>query len=253
MLKPYGTIKSGVAYAGPSMLDGAPIILILTSGSSNSKTGDLAQSWILRSDVSPVDAVRSGADSSICGDCKHGPGRGPGFSVRSCYVNVGQAPASIWRAYHRGVYPVLSAADIARFGFERRVRLGSYGDPAAVPVDVWRALVSGAVGHTGYTHQWRRPDAQALRSLCMASVDSAAELDQARALGWRTFRVRGADEPLARAEFVCPASDEADVSRPMQCSDCMACHGADGKRKGSPAIVVHGAFARRFNASTIQA
>jgi hypothetical protein len=80
----------------------------------------------------------------------------------------------------------------------------------------------------------------------MASVDSVDELEEARAMGWRTFRVRAESERLQRAEFVCPASAEADTSRPVQCSDCLACGGAGSKRKGSPVIVAHGAMARRF-------
>ena len=70
MSKPNGAIL----YEGPSALDGAPIVVIVTGlarKSTNAKTGALLQTWILRSDMHPIDAVRSGADSSICGDCRH--------------------------------------------------------------------------------------------------------------------------------------------------------------------------------------
>jgi hypothetical protein len=91
-----------ILYRGPSMLDGAPIVAILTglaSSSLNPKTGDMLQTWIIREDVSPVDATRTGDDASVCGDCKHRPA-----NMGSCYVTVFQAPRSVHAAYHRGVY-----------------------------------------------------------------------------------------------------------------------------------------------------
>lgn len=61
-----------VLWEGPSRLDGAPIVLIATGmrrGSSNEKTGPMVQTWILRQDVAPHVAQRTGADASVCGDC----------------------------------------------------------------------------------------------------------------------------------------------------------------------------------------
>lgn len=62
-------ITGVVFYEGPSRIDGAPIIGIATFGTSNEKTGNLVQTWILRSDVHPIDAINSGEDASICGSC----------------------------------------------------------------------------------------------------------------------------------------------------------------------------------------
>lgn len=239
-------VRSGILYQGPSAIDGAPIVLIgvyPTGAQTNAKTGRFVQTFILRTDVSPVDAIRTGADSSICGDCKH-RGDGSGFASRSCYVNVGQSPTSVWRAYRRGSYPRLSDAEIRNLGSGRMVRLGAYGDPAAVPASVWQLLVSDAIGHTGYSHQWKRPEFASLASLCMASVDTESERFEAQSAGWRTFRVRLADEPRAPREFVCPASAEG--RSVVQCADCRACNGTATGRKGSPTIIAHGAFARRF-------
>jgi len=184
--------RAGILYRGPSRIDGAPIVVIgvFPAGSvTNAKTGRMVQTFILRDDMSPIQAIQSAADSSICGSCRHRDPSG-GFANRSCYVNIGQAPTSVYRAFARGSYPMLSAADIRELGRGRMVRLGTYGDPAAAPVEVWRDLVSGAIGHTGYSHQWRAEFAQDLRALCMASVDSALELEEARAAGWRTRRRR---------------------------------------------------------------
>jgi hypothetical protein len=119
------------------------------------------------------------------------------------------------------------------------VRLGTYGDPAAVPVHVWQTLTYAAKGHTGYTHRWRK--APALRTLCMASVDSVAEAREAHALGWRYFRVAMPSD-LARLDIEarCPASAEA--GKKLTCAQCMACAGANGRR-GSIVIQAHGGFA----------
>lgn len=232
-----------VLWRGPSLLGGAPIAVIATTKSENAKTGNMVQTYILRSDVTPLSALKSGADSAICGNCKLRPANGGG-----CYVNVFQAPQGVYRKLERGGYPL--TADIPAVARGRLVRLGSYGDPAAVPAHVWKQLVSQAAGHTGYTHQWNNPELPAeqmvaLRSLCMASVDSEAERLSAAKQGWRTFRVRSPGEPVQLGEFVCPASDEADNAR--SCSACKACDGASpGTRKASPVIIVHGPRAVKF-------
>lgn len=226
---------SVILWEGKSLLDGAPIVAIATFSSRNAKTGDMVQTWILRADMSPTDALASGDDASICGDCMHRPANGG-----SCYVKVWQAPRSVWSAYSRGRYS--PAPDLAAVGAGRMVRLGSYGDPAAVPAHVWRALTSQAAGVTGYTHQWRR--APELQSLCMASADSPEEAAIARAMGWRTFRVRAPGEELMAREFVCPASKEAGYK--TDCASCKACGGTSSRAKASPVILAHGATAKRF-------
>lgn len=231
-----------VLYRGPSMIDGAPIVAIATGfagKSRNAKTGDMIQTWILRDDVSPVQAIKTGQDESICGDCMHRPSNGG-----SCYVKVFQAPRSVWESDKRGIYPMAADLEtIANAGAGRVVRLGSYGDPAAVPVAIWKVFTSRAEAWTGYTHQWRSsPD---LAPYCMASVDNEGEAITARSNGWRTFRIRVAGARIAlREEFICPASEEA--GRKTDCASCKACMGTSGKARVSPVIIAHGATARRF-------
>lgn len=245
-----------VLYTGPSLLDGAPIVVIATgfkAGSTNRKTGEMIQTYILRSDVEPTDAIRLGDDDAICGDCPH---RGriietdKGFKNvgRTCYVNVGQGPLAVFRTYKAGKYP---AAPFQLPVTGRMVRLGTYGDPAAVPGDVWVNLLDGAAGHTGYTHQWRNPSLSrehlaSLRGLCMASADTAEEADHAHAMGWRTFRVslNPTLDPIRKGEVLCPASAEA--GKKLTCAECRACDGANGRR-GSIYIPAHGGFAVMAN------
>jgi hypothetical protein len=70
-------------------------------------------------------------------------------------------------------------------------------------------------------------------------------------MGWRTFRVREASEPVAKGEFICPASAEA--GKRTTCIQCQACDGADRAGKASPTIIAHGALASRLAANRARA
>lgn len=213
------------------------VVVIATMDSKNEKTGNMIQTWIMRRDMHPVDAVKTGADVDICGNCPH---RGT-----SCYVQVGKAPASIWRAYQRGAYQFLPISEYSEVFKGRAVRLGAYGDPAFMPFDVLSALSEAATdGRTGYTHQWRTTPA--LREFVMASCDTPAEMFEARANGWRTFRVSTNATPLV-GEILCPASEEA--GKRTTCIDCQLCDGKfDGAdRRKTIMIPVHGLGASKFN------
>ena len=56
-------MKSGIIYKGPSLLDGKPIVVIATLSNRNSKTGNVVQTYILKSDTNPLEASKTGADS----------------------------------------------------------------------------------------------------------------------------------------------------------------------------------------------
>jgi hypothetical protein len=68
----------------------------------------------------------------------------------------------------------------------------------------------------------------------MASVDSEAELHQARSMDWRTFRVlRGDEQLIAGIETSCPAS--AEQGHRKTCDACRLCQGAvPGRRVWTP-------------------
>lgn len=229
-------VSSLILYQGPSELDGAPIVVIATgiaNRSKNSKTGGMIQTHIIRADMLPMQAIWSGADASICGDCIH---RGDGSGKkRTCYVKVFQGTTVVYKTFARGGYPVATESDWDLFR-DRGIRFGTYGDPAAAPIELWQRLQGLASFTTGYTHQWKRisPD---WAKLCMASADTEADAINAQRVGYRTFRVTldGAD-PL-KNEVLCPASEEA--GRKLQCEQCKACNGANGRR-GSIYIPMHG-------------
>ena len=229
-----------IIYRGASQLDGAPIVVVALTNSTNAKTGNMVQTYILVDNGrSPVDNARSLADASICGDCKHRRGTGG-----ACYVNLGQGARAVAAAIVAGNYPAdILAAQSAAAG--RMVRLGTYGDPAAVPANVWKTLLAKASGRTGYTHQWQSGKANAdIMDLCMASADNAQERAAAKAAGFRTFRVRAANEEKMPGEFLCPASEEA--GRRKLCADCGACDGGLNSRRADPVIIVHGSLKTRF-------
>jgi hypothetical protein len=238
--------KSSVIYSGPSLLDGKPIVCIAIVGSGNVKTGNMVQTHIIRADISPMDASKTGEDISVCGTCMHrgNPTTDPTKKQavgRSCYVTLYQGPTVVYKGYKRGIYPTASPVQINAIGSGRMVRLGSYGDPSAVPQHVWDNLLLQAVGHTGYTHQH---SASTNYNQLMHSADTIQEASMAHSNGVRTFRVipvatwkEQGKQSLLGTEILCPASVEA--GNKATCITCKLCTGSSIKAK-SIAIVAHG-------------
>ena len=226
-------MQHAIIYNGPSLLDGKPIVVIATYSNRNKKTGHVVQTYILRSDINPLDASKTGADYSICGDC---PMRGEVTTDpqrkqakgRRCYVNLGQGVLIVYKAFLRGVY---QEGDPRTMGRGRFVRVGTYGDPGAVPSRVWDELLAECETWTAYSHQsgWR-PD------IAMQSADDYAQALAHWKNGHRTFRVIADLGDLDRAnEALCPASKEA--GRRAQCTACKLCKGSSKAK--SIAIVEH--------------
>lgn len=234
-----------VIYEGPSLLDGAPIVAVAICKSRNRKTANMLQTYIIRSDVDPITANRVGLDYSVCGHCPH---RGKADSNkaeglangRSCYVNIGQGPLGVYRTLCKGKYPrLVGHAAIAAIGAGRMVRIGTYGDGAAVPGYIWDSLCSQAQGHTAYSHQRHINSAAFDAARYMVSADSLEAASDAWKAGARTFRVVANTSELVHGrEILCPASEEA--GKRTTCDRCGLCAGASIAAK-SIAIVAHGA------------
>lgn len=225
-----------LAYEGRSVIDPSiDIVVVVTLDSHNTKTGPMAQAWILLADQHPVSAIESGDDRGICGTCVHMGDRAAG-RTRTCYVNVAWAPSGVWRSYRQRLYPRTWPSIVPP------LRIGAYGDPAVVPFQMWEALLDRVTPRawTGYTHLWRTCD-PAYQRILMASVDSPAEAREAQAAGWRTFRVRTENQPVGPGEITCPASDEA--GHRVTCLQCRLCMGR-AKPAKSIAILVHGTAER---------
>jgi len=228
-----------ILYQGPSLLDGAPIVVILTFSTDNAKTGDMLQTWILRADMPPTVAIKSGEDSSVCGACIHRH-----HSGGACYVVAGHAPLSIWGCFSRGGYPVFNPEKHAHLITGRAVRLGAYGDPAAAPFETWENITALATHWTGYTHQAAHKNFDPrIASLCMVSADSPRQALKYQNAGFRTFRVAMEGDGLLDAEIECLNTTTG--------VECIACGLCDGARRdaNSIAIEAHGTRANRFKTS----
>jgi len=231
-----------IIYRGPSNIDGSNIVVIATGldKSANPKTGNMVQTWVLvDNNIKPHENVKAGNDKSVCGDCKHRPAAGG-----ACYVKTFQGPRSVYDKFLRGGYPEPSIDEVAEILAGRLVRLGAYGDPAAVPFEVWEKALSKVAGWTGYTHQWQADnfDARIMR-YCMASVDSEGEAAASKLKGYRYFRVKTADSAVLKKEVTCPASEEA--GKKLTCATCTACRGTNGL-KSNIVINAHGSTKKRF-------
>lgn len=223
-----------ILYQGPSMLDGAPIVVIVTGfaeRSGNAKTGAMLQTWILRQDIPPHHAFTLPEGASVCGDCPH-------RLNQTCYVAWWRAPLSVWNCWHHGAgYAPASPEDFDG----ALLRLGSAGDPAAVPPWVWASILPRTAGRTGYTHQWRDPRHAWFRGVVQASCDSLQDLQDARSAGWRTFTVLPLGEADPTGTVHCAASTER--GHKTDCARCGLCDGASA----DVTIQAHGSRASHVN------
>lgn len=259
-----------IVYEGPSMIDPSVEIAAIITGthdpSSNAKTGRLAQLWIMRTDVQHGKTLKDNLDRAVCGACPFAGGQG-------CYVTP-MATASIFKTYKAGNYgPVVSAVDAVsslKLQMRRRVidglRVGAYGDPVAVPLELMERLVlplrEEQAVVTGYTHAWRaeyrtptqpEPD-PGWKKLVMASCHHSRDVSAAQEAGWRVFAALGRPEKkegsfeAAQASVrrlglaLCPASTERPEQIRLTCAQCGGCDGRKGTddRRVGFGILIHG-------------
>lgn len=225
--------NGAILYKGPSAIDGQEIVLIISGlqdKSTNSKTGGMVQTYILRTDSNPVEAARDGKDVSICGNCPHRPALAKNNGQAKCYVNLGQGVLQVYKSFKKGNYPVKTVSEISELVQGKNIRFGTYGDPAACPIEIFQHLKQLSAGHTGYTHQWREKNFNpAWGDLLMASVDNTFEQFEAIAKGYRYFRVQIGTAAPIQGEISCPASAEA--GRLSTCNACLLCGGTSKKAK----------------------
>lgn len=211
--------KGYVIERSKSPINGQDFVAILTINSANRKTGNMAQVWILCENVNPVEAIAQGDDYAVCGNCPHR--MDPTTGNRSCYVNVGQAPLAVWKAYKNKKYAEnFTYEEGKKILKNKKIRWGAYGDPAIINPQVFHAINGLAAGHTGYTHQWKEPWAQVYKGDFMASCDGLQDYLNASAHGWKCFSVtpKGSTGQGKR----CPATIEGSLA---QCVTCSLCNG----------------------------
>lgn len=230
--KPAGVIL----FEGASVIDGAPIVCIATFDTSNEKTGNMIQTWIIRSDIAPNVAQKTGDDESVCGACPQRHILGG-----SCYVLVWQAPLQVWKSYKKGTYPKYDPELHDQFFEGRDLRAGAYGDPLAVPYEFWIQPIAASAGGTGYTHQLNHPNFDSrILEFCMVSADTPKQALKYHGKGLRTFRVKTPDAPALPNEIECLAD-----AKGLTCLECGLCNSATND-KPNIYINVHGQKAGNY-------
>ena len=226
-----------IAFEGLSLFNKKPIVGIVTLNSSNAKTGNIAQLWIIRSDISPVDAVKNGADQSVCGGCIHRH-----YTGGACYVLPFRAPRNVYASYKKGNYDNNYDEGLARLK-GLGLRLGAYGDPAMLPDHTLKTLADNARFHTGYTHQWKNKKLAHALKYCQGSVDSLEEISQLKKVdpNAKHFRVSHSKD-LLKSEIEC-----LNTSDNLSCAECKLC---DGSKKNI-VVKVHGKKSARFKENQI--
>ncbi len=197
------------------------VILVITNiikASTNDKTGDMVQTWIF-------DRGLLTAPKVFGAKCERCP------MVQACYVSENtMGYKSVRKAALKALgiiegntsYKVATLQEVLPLLSGRRLRLGAYGDPSALPLADLEALVNASRGHTGYTHFYHEIDS-AYSEFLMASVESLSDEMLAQSLGYRTFRVlrKGeTDHEVTDRSILCLESDKG-----IQCADCMLCSG----------------------------
>jgi hypothetical protein len=258
-------VNTVLAWVGTSPIDGVTIGLFVTglkkTNTPNTKTDDMVQTYILRLDMHPQEALKMGMDASICGNCTHRPQMRTRVirkkngtivtqtkKVRTCYVRVSNAPGSIYGAFMRGNIPTVTLDDVNALVLraDKPVRMGAYGDPAMIPADIWDAILYKVTAWTGYTHQWRETWSHGLIGRVMASCDNKQDQVDAVLMGWEgTFTV------LPHTDFQihfkslkgtrsCPSDPRfKSIMDLVPCASCKACMGTQHR-----AIQAHGSTAK---------
>ena len=236
-------MKQSVNVYQTTNLLGQQVIVQVQYGSTNSKTGDGVQIWIL-----PFTWVTEGKsamenDEDSCLDCPHSK-RG----TKKCYVRKGMAEMglkskvnSLHNMFLKGKLEVLPIGELVFHEITRIrgkfVRFGAYGEPVMIGEANVRVIADASSSFTGYTHQWRNPSYKWANKYFMASVETEPLMNVAHRMGWRTFRVMDKSQsPIKGTEISCPASKE--MGSVTTCNKCGLCKGTTSKGK-SIAIILH--------------
>ena len=222
------------------------IFIVATSQTSNVKTGDMIQIWILDNTRHPVESRRDKHDATNqCKGCPLASGNG-------CYVNTNPL-ATIYRKHKSdSPYPHLTngSTEFRKFFSGKKVRFGAYGNPSLIPLLLTQSIAILASKWTGYFHDWHLmtpDDARAYGKYFMASCEST-NYHEAQALGLRTFTTVVDAPSDKRTGMECLAD-----SHGMQCAECGLCDGTNrrGGKLPNVWIKVHGYQTKKASVATI--
>lgn len=218
--------------------------VLKTKASENSKLGF---GFIVHTYHWSVDQVASGRftdDAHNCMDCPYSYNQNGG-KTGGCYTHGGMQGQGL-RSMLKRIHKLYGAGKIESFNkdsFDKFLslssaaspvltRLGVYGEPITLPLNVMGKLVRISKSHTGYTHQWNKDAAIPYAKYLMASTHNVFETMIAENRGFRAFQ--SSKEKDAKMP-VCPASKEMNYK--LTCVECRAC---DGKASGkSKSIFIH--------------
>lgn len=206
------------------------VLLAITATTTNVKTGNMAQLYILHPDDYPLEISKQGKDDLVCGTCplRHSLGG-------ACYVILFQGPRNVYKSWVDSGKRVDDATDFLEASVGRKIRFGAYGDPAHIPAWLAMELMGNSDGHTAYTHQWRNPVvATTWKGKAMASCDTVSQLRMAQSQGWEGFLA----SPETGLAGVVTCDNELNGT---QCVDCLRCDGSHG----SVIINPHGTRAKK--------
>tara|TARA_R110000824_G_scaffold110567_1_gene258659 strand:- start:50 stop:886 length:837 start_codon:yes stop_codon:yes gene_type:complete len=232
-------------WKGSSSFDGSEIMAIMTNYATNSTNQKIGEEFVQIYILAVKDIPRVGFEEkrpSVCGSCSH-LGNG-------CYVQWPQLKA-LYNCVIDQI-PLLDeiggADQLNEILKDQTVRVGAAGDGVALPFWLVKLIVEASKAHTMYTHAWYMldlPNLDKFKRYSMASVDSEAEFNAAKALGWRTFRTQtGKKEDIhfLEGEIQCPAD-----SKGLTCAKCRLCDGNKRSNKIKDiTIQTHGSNMYRF-------
>ena len=201
------------------------VITCIIKASSNDKTGDLIQTYLIDKKLMHEETVNFG---SKCLECA---------MLSKCYVNKDKL--SVRNALKRlesdsktTSYELVSFDEALKHlkKAEKGLRLGTYGDPSILPLSDIEKLVNVSRMHTGYTHFWREIPTKYSRFL-MASTECNADDLFSESLGYRAFRVLLKDkkEHTINDNFI----ECLNSSHDKTCLECKLCNGNDKGSKKS--------------------
>jgi hypothetical protein len=175
-------------------------------------------------------------DKANCMDCPLSGNSGNG----KCYTHKYMQ----FSGFVSMIRSIIKVGDVGHLDAEKRaiivgmckdtyVRFGTYGEPSLFPIDLVGDMVMDAKSWTGYTHQARKPWAQAYKAYFMASAHSDKEAISM--VGWRSFI---AEEDTSKTDAIqCPASAESNYA--SHCAKCGLCSGMVGKGIKNVKIAIH--------------
>ena len=224
--------NSVVIYKGPSLaMPDTEIAVVLTGingKSDNSKTGNMAQMWIITTTSKPSMACTDGSDRAICGNCRQRPANNG-----NCYVNKYRMFV-MHKALVDNRYEFLAPRDagISLAGHNTKIRITAYGDIAVIPNA--SKILTQLIGNqefTAYTHLFTEPFFdQDLLKWCILSVDSLAHRLETQNMfpNCKTYRVLAKNEVKQDGEVMCPSKKiplpHGGFRRNIQCQTCLLCN-----------------------------